>query len=81
MGSKLLRFLAKNYVLQGNYCILKIYIVQSPQKLGIILEYKMSENWELSKNVNSKSLLLIKPISLNENQWLKYSDEVLKVQF
>ena len=52
----------------------------TPQKLSIILEYKMSENWELSKNV--KRIFLIKPISLNENQYLKYYDELsLKVQF
>ena len=56
--TKLERVLAKINIHKGNHWILKIGLVASCQKLGIILENKVIWKLMLSKKVNNKNVLL-----------------------
>ena len=58
-GTKLERFLLKNqHIPKGNYWILRIGVVASCQKLGIILLIKWVNNWCYQKMAITKNVLL-----------------------
>ena len=72
--TKLERFLPKNQHRhsKGNYWILRIGVVASCQKLGIILVIKWFKNWYYQKISITKNVLLNLYSSMKKKRWERF---------